>query len=254
MQEALHIKKHTIGEGVPLICVPIMSSTKEDIVAEAQRMVEAGVEMIEWRVDAFASPADLNALRGVFSALAPVVRDTVLVSTFRSKGQGGLLQVTPEEQQDIYQVTAEAGVADFVDVEYFAQNHPPRLVKRLQKMGIRVIASHHDFNETPPQNVMYTLLEQMVVSGADILKMAVMPHSAADVLTLLNTTERFHAYYPKVPLITMSMGPMGALSRVAGETFGSCVTFGTMGQASAPGQMPVEDLKRTLLMLHNAKE
>jgi 3-dehydroquinate dehydratase-1 len=53
-----------------------------------------------------------------------------------------------------------------------------------------------------------------------------------------------------VPAVTMSMGPLGAVSRVAGETFGSCLTFGTVGESSAPGQLDAAGLRATLELLH----
>ena len=40
----------------------------------------------------------------------------------------------------------------------------------------------------------------------------------------------------------MSMGKLGVISRICGEVFGSAVTFGTAGKASAPGQLPANQL------------
>ena len=38
----------------------------------------------------------------------------------------------------------------------------------------------------------------------------------------------------------------GILSRIGGQISGSCVTFGTLGKTSAPGQIPLEDLTAIL--------
>ena len=43
---------------------------------------------------------------------------------------------------------------------------------------------------------------------------------------------------------------MGAISRISGELFGSCVTFGAGKNASAPGQIPSEQLNMILEVLH----
>ena len=51
----------------------------------------------------------------------------------------------------------------------------------------------------------------------------------------------------EVPLITMSMGPLGVISRVCGQSFGSAATFGAAHRASAPGQMDVFALDAVLL-------
>lgn len=53
----------------------------------------------------------------------------------------------------------------------------------------------------------------------------------------------------KKPVITMAMGQLGCASRILGELSGSCITFGTAGQSSAPGQMEVGQLKEILWAL-----
>ena len=52
-----------------------------------------------------------------------------------------------------------------------------------------------------------------------------------------------------LPVITMSMGDYGKVSRVAGKSFGSAMTFGCLGKASAPGQINVDDLRAILNIL-----
>ena len=86
--------------------------------------------------------------------------------------------------------------------------------------------------------------------GADVAKLACMPNSAKDVLTLLSATEAVKSQYPDEPIITMSMGKLGAISRISGEIFGSALTFGSAKKASAPGQLEVTTLQQILRALH----
>ena len=58
--------------------------------------------------------------------------------------------------------------------------------------------------------------------------------------------------YPNRPVITMSMGAAGCISRISGEFTGSCVTFGSGAQASAPGQLPMTELQEVLEVLHRS--
>ena len=81
---------------------------------------------------------------------------------------------------------------------------------------------------------------------ADLAKYAVMPQCEQDVLTLLDATLTMKTEHADTPVITMSMGKLGMLSRVCGSFSGSAVTFGTAGRASAPGQLPA-DLLKTIL-------
>lgn len=242
----IELKNKVIGAGQPLICVSVMDKEKDDITAEIKKLVNSGAEMVEWRVDAFSGVKSPNAVRQVLEEVSELVKETIFVFTFRSKEQGGECSLPTENIYDLHQVAAESKIVDFIDVEYFYTEDADAEISFLQKMGTRVITSHHDFHETPSSEVLFMLLEQMKHSNADIVKLAVMPDSTEDVLRLLYETNHFHKRYPKQLLITMSMGKLGTISRVAGETFGSCVTFGAGKNASAPGQIERKKLKEIL--------
>jgi 3-dehydroquinate dehydratase-1 len=111
-----------------------------------------------------------------------------------------------------------------------------------------VVASNHDFDATPPAAEIVARLEAMEAAGADVAKIAVMPRSAADVVTLIAATESRHRV-AGIPLITMSMGALGAVTRIGGGTFGSAATFATVGAASAPGQLPAVGVRAALDLL-----
>ena len=87
---------------------------------------------------------------------------------------------------------------------------------------------------------------RMQQAGADLPKLAVMPRSRTDVLTLLAATAEMADCHPDTPVITMSMGALGAVSRLAGEAFGSAMTFANPGTASAPGQIPLDVVNAAL--------
>lgn len=90
----------------------------------------------------------------------------------------------------------------------------------------------------------------MQKAGADLLKLAAMPRDPGDVLTLLAATWQMKECYARQPVITMSMGGTGVISRLAGEIFGSALTFGAAGRASAPGQVGAKELREVLKLLH----
>ena len=75
-----------------------------------------------------------------------------------------------------------------------------------------------------------------------------MPQNPADVLTLLSATHQANEKLG-LPLITMAMGDLGKVTRIAGAVFGSALTFGTVGTASAPGQLSIADLRQALANL-----
>ena len=115
---------------------------------------------------------------------------------------------------------------------------------------MKVIVSNHDFDKTPDKDEILERLIKMQKLGADIPKIAVMPTCKKDVITLLAATEEMATNHCDTPIITMSMGSMGLISRLCGEAFGSALTFGAIGKTSAPGQMNVEDLSKILSLIH----
>ena len=248
----MEIKGKTIGTGKPLLCVPVMESNKEEIIDELRTLAKSEADVVEWRIDVFADYKNYNAVREVFAAAAECMKEKIFLYTFRTKKQGGMGELTSDELSDLHDLAAEAGCVDLLDLEFFEEEHPARKIRKLHKQGLKVIASHHDFYETPDREVMKMLLEQMCAGGADIVKLAVMPQNKRDVLTLLSATEEMVTDYADRPIITMSMAGTGVISRLCGEVFGSSMTFGAAKKASAPGQMGVEDLSTVLGLLHKS--
>ncbi len=248
----IEIKGKKIGDGMPCICVPVMEKEKEAIIAEIKCLAESTTDMIEWRVDAFADLKNYNAIRSIFEEVKPFLKEKIFLYTFRSKKQGGCVAVDEDTLCDLHDLAAESGCVDLIDLEYFEEERPTRKIHELHEKGVKVVASHHDFEETPEPGVMKMLLEKMCAGGADIVKLAVMPKKKQDVLDVLAVTSEFQEENPSTPVITMSMGDMGVISRLCGESFGSCVTFAAHKQASAPGQMALEDVSEILQMIHNS--
>ena len=65
-------------------------------------------------------------------------------------------------------------------------------------------------------------------------------------MTLLAATFEASQSLLDIPLISMSMGPYGSISRMVGGVFGSALTFAVGKSSSAPGQMPIEELRAVL--------
>ena len=210
--------------------------------------------MIEWRLDAFDGYDDCNSVREVLDAVAPMLEKKIFLYTFRSEKKGGLAAVDAETLENLQELAMESGCVDFGDLEFFEEENTIRKIKKLQESGVHVVTSHHDFSQTPEPEVMQMLLEKMCVGGADIVKLAVMPQSVSDVLDLLAVTSRFHEENPDTPIITMSMGKIGNISRLCGETFGSCVTFGAHEKPSAPGQYEMNQLLGILDAIHESND
>ena len=175
-----------------------------------------------------------------------------LLFTFRTAKEGGEKDISKEEYVALNKTVISTGNADLVDVELFmGQDILEELVVFAHENGVKVIASNHDFEKTPAEVEMVSRLCEMQKLGADILKIAVMPRDKEDVVRLLAATEEMRSQHATQPLVTMSMSSQGIITRIAGEAFGSAITFGAAGKTSAPGQLPVDELKQVLTILHN---
>lgn len=244
------VKNIVIGEGIPKICVPIVGKTKDEILEAAREVCNSLADLVEWRVDWYESVFDIEEVKCLAGELKAVLGEIPLLFTFRTKAEGGEKEITFEEYADILYQVAEAKVVDMIDVEIFMDENVVDLVADLKQKGVKVVGSNHDFAKTPDKEEIIRRLCYMQEAGADIPKIAVMPQNARDVITLLSATEEMVSEHADRPIVTMSMAGVGAVSRIAGETFGSAITFGAMQKASAPGQIDVEELKKILEVLH----
>ncbi len=246
------VRNVEIGAGMPKICVPIVGETREDILAEARAIRELPADLVEWRVDFLNNVSSLSLLTVLtfLSELRNELGDLPLLFTFRTKREGGEKSISPQAYEELYKSILSSGLIDLIDVELFlGRDIVSRLVAKAHEHGVPVIVSNHDFKRTPPKEDILDRLEEMQELGADIAKIAVMPESTEDVEVLMDATATF-TKYASVPAIAMSMGELGLASRTTGERFGSAVTFGTAGKASAPGQLPATELKEILETVH----
>ena len=123
MQQKVVIKGKTLGEGKPLICVPVMGEKKELVIEQVRRLVDMKAQMIEWRIDAFENVSNPDAVNDVLEELRSITENSILVYTYRSKAQGGLGNDSRDTIEKLYRVGANSDVVDFVDVEFFANEN-----------------------------------------------------------------------------------------------------------------------------------
>lgn len=245
-------KSITLGNGKPVICVPVVAEKKEEILAQIKTLAGNGFSMIEWRADYFEQLKDADAVRLLLDEALPFLSNTLLLFTIRTKAQGGRAVLGEKLIANLEALAAGHEAVDLIDMEYLEFKRPDKHLKRLKKQDCIIITSHHDFQKTPDSDMLKKLVAHMYTDGADIAKIAVMPESEADVLKLLGLTNAVHTEWPDRLFVSMSMGGIGSISRICGEVFGSCITFGSVGQASAPGQIEAQKLEQVLDLIHDS--
>ena len=243
-----------IGAGIPKIAVPIVAPTAEGILDKARELRACRFDVAEWRADYYEDAPDADRTLDTLKRLRAVLGETPILFAFRTKREGGAREITPEDYAALNIAVARSGDADAIDVELLSGGEAARAaLEAIHAAGRAVVGSSHDFEKTPDKPELLRRLGAMRDMGADILKIAVMPRSEADVITLLDATQEMHRRCADRPIVTMSMG-RGVVSRLCGEYFGSALTFGAVGELSAPGQIPADQLAELLTILHRALE
>lgn len=238
------VRNIVLGEGLPKIAVPNVGVTEEEILDSAKEIAAAKPDIMEWRIDYYeAGIKDNEKLIATAKALRDVVGELPILVTFRTKNEGGVLELGEDEYLDLVATVVTNRLGDAVDIELFHDEERVKdLVKQAHNYNVVVIMSNHDFEKVPAKDVIEFRLKKMAELGADVPKLACMPHSADDVLTLLSATNDARKAL-STPIITMAMADLGKVSRIAGQVFGSCLSFGAVGKTSAPGQLSIEDLR-----------
>ncbi|GAK12071.1 type I 3-dehydroquinate dehydratase [Geomicrobium sp. JCM 19039] len=231
----------------PLICTPLTGVDRNALMTQLEVIVKKNPDIIEWRVDFFAKLDDVEALRSTAEEIRNRSAHIPILFTRRSMREGGeSITMTEDEVFDMYEAIIKSGTIDLIDVELSSeQQHIDRVKALAQEQGVQLLMSYHNFAETPSEHLIYEKLQQADEQGADVGKVAVMPQSVADVLTLLQATNKASEHL-SIPVVTMSMGRLGALSRMMGGACGSAMTFAVGSESSAPGQMPIEQLETVL--------
>lgn len=245
------VRNIVLGEGKPKICVPITSITKEEILSQAASLENVIVDMVEWRVDWFENVFEFDKVKEVLVDLRSLLKELPLLFTFRTSKEGGEKSIEVIDYVNLNKKAIDTGLIDLIDVEIFiGDDRVKEIIDSAHKVNVKVIGSNHDFDKTPSKEEIVYRLRKMQNLNCDILKIAVMPRCKLDVLELLQATVIMNENYATRPIITMSMSKLGVVSRLCGEVFGSCLTFGALEKTSAPGQINIGQLNEVLKIIN----
>lgn len=241
------------GGAMPIIITPLVGRTTEAILSEVAAIVPKQPDLLEWRIDFFSAIGDVTTVVETAEAIRGVAGGVPVLLTRRNVTEGGeKLAIDEAAVVEMYRVACQERCVEMIDYEL---SNTPTDVQKLRDVSISndiaMIMSYHNFATTPDAATLdekFALAEKL---GADVAKVAVMPSSPQDVLALLAATDRARQAI-KLPLISMSMGGIGSLSRMIGWLYGSAATFAVGKSSSAPGQIAIEDLRATLANIRKA--
>jgi 3-dehydroquinate dehydratase-1 len=244
----IQLKGRPVGGGAfPLICTPLVGRTRDAVLAELEAVLPKKPDVLEWRVDFFTALGDTAHVIDTARAVRERAGSVPVMFTRRSSLEGGeKIPLAEHEVVQLYVDVCASRLVDLIDYETVnAAEDFRRLRAASREHGIALIGSYHNFEATPDAPVLAAKFALAHKLEADIAKVAVMPEGPSDVLTLLGATYAASQSLP-IPLISMSMGPYGSLSRMVGFIYGSALTWAVGKSSSAPGQVPIEDLRAVL--------
>jgi len=244
MQSAAHIAHFAnvpLGDGSVRVIAPLVGRTEAQLKKELLATHEAGADILEWRAD-FLETATQAAMTQAAMTLRGLTLQPVLF-TLRTALEGGELDITDADYGNLTRYFAASGFADAIDLE--VNRGAEASVKAAHDAGIPVVMSYHNFQATPSAKAIGELFARMDAAGGDVLKVAVMPEAPEDVLRLMTAALKARHAYGK-PVIAISMGALGRVTRAAGAIFGSDATFAALQTGSAPGQIGISEMKHLL--------
>lgn len=246
----IEVRKIEIGSGKPKICVPIVATNSDDILNAARELNNHPFDIVEWRADCYDDVFDFEKVLQTLKKLRDTLGDAPILFTFRTLGEGGNKAIESSVYEELLNEVCNSKLSDLIDIEIFFDNTIAKnIIKVAHQNNVYTVASNHDFNKTPDEKEIINRLSLMKELDADILKIAVMPQSKLDVITLLSATVKAKELIIDKPLVTISMGFDGLISRISGSFTGSAITFGSVQKASAPGQIDSADLQQIISLL-----
>ena len=239
--------QNTGNDKLPLICTPLVGRTRESVLDEVQAVIAKKPDLLEWRVDLFQGIADSAAVVALALDIRQAAGGIPVLFTRRSIREGGeKIALDEDGVLALYGAVMARRAAELIDFEM--ANDPAHIAQvrsQASASGIQLVLSFHNFQATPSHEQLCQRFAQAQALGADVAKVAVMPQRLEDVLTLLSATLE-SSQQLDIPLVSMSMGGYGSLTRLFGWTFGSAMSFAIGAAASAPGQVPIEDMNAVL--------
>ncbi|MBM4323757.1 MAG: type I 3-dehydroquinate dehydratase [Deltaproteobacteria bacterium] len=219
------------GEKMGKICVPIAERTLHG----ASRAIEEAREMadlIELRVDYLKKPV----LKHLLKKGGPP-----FIITNRRRVEGGKHRGTEEERLGVLKEAIDLE-AEYVDIE--VRSDRSAILNLLAgRKETKIILSFHDFERTPSRKSLKSTFDQMAQLEADLIKIVTLARSWEDNFSILSLLS--YAKEKKKEIIAFCMGEKGKMSRIFSPLMGGAWTYASLTSegASAPGQLPVEEIR-----------
>ncbi|MBI4361275.1 type I 3-dehydroquinate dehydratase [Candidatus Micrarchaeota archaeon] len=217
-----------------MILVPIVARTVTEAKRQLASAKKAGADGVEIRLDAFEHVTSDDVLEMVKNSRLPVL------ATCRTKNEGGFTRKTSDERKKLLLAAIQAKAA-MVDVELSSPPAFRNAVKAAcRKNKCRLVVSKHDFDRTPEPKTLNQWVKEALKAG-DIAKIVCLAHHTVDLLRLLDLVKHGNGN-----VVAFAMGEQNKQSRVLSLLYGAPFGFAALHRESAPGQIPLKQMRLAL--------
>ena len=214
----------------PKICVAITASSNKKTLDTIRQLQSHSPYLLEFRLDYMNEKPDLKTIRES--------TNTKLIATYRRTDQGGVLECPEPERIKLLLEACDTGF-NYLDLAITTPNLS-KVIDEVHTRGAEVIVSYHDFEGTPSNENLQSILGEIMEKKADICKIIGTATSPRDNLTYLNIVHE----NPETRLVSFAMGKDGLMSRIFSPLHGAEYTYASAetGMESAPGQLTIVEL------------
>jgi len=211
-----------------LVCVTL---TERDVGSTAALAEKLGCDVVEVRLDHMKDTSGLDGLGGIKQSL---------MVTCMPEWEGGLYKGMEEERVSLLKSALK--YADYVSIELRAEKrYRDELVMEAGKAGVKVVMAFHDFKSTPRRHEIVDILRREEEACADIAKVAFKPKNYSEALDVLKAQVTAGL---RIPVIALSLGELGRVTRVVGPMLGGYMTFAapSADRKADAGQYTLEEM------------
>lgn len=204
----------------------------------AARAREEGADLLEVRVDLF-KKVNLESLKKDCRTIRQKV-GLPIIATVRRQDEGGGRLYPEGERLRLFKSLIP--LVDAVDIELRSKGIIREVIREAKLRRRKILISYHNLKRTPPDEELENIAGQAKKNGGDIVKIAALAKKGDDVARLMAFT--YHCSHK--PLVSISLGRTGTISRILSPFFGSCLTYAYVHNSAAPGQLNVSQLRGEL--------
>ncbi|MFX0080330.1 MAG: type I 3-dehydroquinate dehydratase [Candidatus Hodarchaeota archaeon] len=239
------------------ICVPI--PVKSANIIELKSIIENSLRsnpnLVEFRYDYIDNVKKItqDLTNELISDVQPKIP---VIFTFRTHKEGGKIEIDEKLRLEILK-TLILSQPNYLDVEMNTEKRNlGEIINLANQNNVNLIFSYHDFDKTPSYDTLSNQIKDFLNRlreeyGLDsqnrekiILKMIFKAQNFEDNIIPLKLCKEISKQNMKI--ISFCMGDLGIFSRILCVLNGSFLTYGSLVEETAPGQISINKIREVL--------